>query len=183
MSRSLRILLFIVAILAGAVHAQSAAQPEQISYLLGEVHMLTPAGQPIGTSLSLVRRTLKPAENRIVEVVATLEAGKPVREFTTLFDVDGSKFTIHDEENTFAGQGELVGPAWAWTGWNYEVEFSGARKGRMKGEDAFGATGLTVRKSFATPDGTVRVRFTEELKPISKSAYEILRGKVLTESK
>jgi hypothetical protein len=60
--------------------------------------MTTPAGQQIGTSLSLVRRTLKPADNRIVEVVATIEAGKPAREFTTIFEVTGSKFAIRDDE-------------------------------------------------------------------------------------
>src|SRR6185436_4340746 len=76
---------------------QSLAQTEQSSYLFGEVRMLTPTGQQIGTSLSLVRRTLKPAENRIVEAVVTIEAGKPVREFTTVFEVTGAKFSIRDD--------------------------------------------------------------------------------------
>jgi hypothetical protein len=162
---------------------QGVAQTEQSSYLFGKVHMLTPAGQQIGTSLSLVRRTLKPADNRIVEVVAAIEAGKPVREFTTVFEVTGSKFSIRDEEDSFTGAGELTGKPWEWTGWTYEVEFTGARKGRMKGDDVLGPSGLAVRKSFATPDGTVRMLFTEDLKPISKTAYYILRAKLLPEQK
>jgi hypothetical protein len=163
--------------------AQTAPPAEQVSYLFGEVRMSSPAGQPIGTSLSLVRRTLKPSENRIVEVVAAIEAGKPVREFTTVFDITGSKFVLKDDEGTFAGTGVLAGKPWEWTGWTYEVEFTGARKGRMKGDDALGPSGLSVRKSFATPDGTVRMLFDEDLKPISKTAYEILRGKLLSETK
>jgi hypothetical protein len=77
----------------------------------------------------------------------------------------------------------FAGKPWEWTGWTYEVEFTGARKGRMKGDDLLSPSGLSVRKSFAAPDGTVRVLFDEDLKPISKAAYEILRGKLLGEAK
>jgi hypothetical protein len=35
----------------------------------------------------------------------------------------------------------------------------------MKGDDVLGPSGLAVKKSFATPDGTVRVLFSEDLKP------------------
>ena len=53
----------------------------------------------------------------------------------------------------------------------------------MKGDDMLSASGLTVKKSFATPDGIVRVLFDEELKPISKAAYDILRGKLIADPK
>jgi hypothetical protein len=161
-----------------AIGQQAPSMSEQATFLFGEVRMSTPGGQPIGTSLSLVRRVLKPAEKRIVEVVATIEPGRPVREYTAVFEVSESGFAIRDEEGTFAGTGVLTGKPWEWTGWSYEVEFTGARKGRLKGEDTLGAAGISVKKSFASPDGTVRVLFTEELKPISKAAYDILRGKL-----
>lgn len=166
-----------------ALAQNSLASAELTEYYLGEVKTLSPAGQPMATSLSLARRTLKPAENRIVEVVATIEAGKPAREYTTVFQVDGTRFALKDDEGTFAGTGELSGEPWRWTGWRYEVDFTGARKGTMKGEDVLAAGGISVRKSFATPDGTVRVRFTEELKPISAAAYQILRAKLVADAK
>jgi hypothetical protein len=176
----------LVAALAGGLPALAqspAGSGETTEYYLGEVKTLSPAGQTLATSLSLARRTLQPAENRIVEVVATIEAGKPVREFTTVFEVSGAKFTIKDDGGTFAGTGELAGEPWRWSGWRYEVQFTGARQGTMKGEDAKGPAGLTVTKSFATPDGTVRVRFAEELKPIGADAYRILRAKLVTDAK
>lgn len=158
--------------------AQSPAV-EQTAYLLGEVKTLSPSGQVLSTSLSLVRRVQRPADNRIVEIVATIESGKPVREFTTTFAVDGDQFTMRDEEGTFSGGGRLVGEPWAWIGWSYEAEFAGARKGRLKGEDQLDARGLTAKKSFATPDGTVRVLFEEQLRPIGKATYDILHEKLV----
>ncbi|MEO7761780.1 MAG: hypothetical protein ABIS68_07700 [Casimicrobiaceae bacterium] len=180
------ILFFAAALLAVPAmrgHAQQSAPVDQESYLFGEVRTLTPDNRLLTTTLSLVRRVLKPSENRIVEIVETIEAGKPVREFTTVFEIAGAKFTIKDQEGTFSGHGELVGKPWEWTGWNYEVEMLGPRKGRLKGEDVLGPTGLSVRKSFITPDGTTRALFTEELRPIGKAAYDILRGKLVPEQK
>ena len=168
------------AMLAACVAWAQSPPVEQTSYLLGEVKTLSPAGQVLSTSLSLVRRAQRPADNRIVEVVATVESGKPVREFTTTFTVDGAQFTMRDDEGTFNGSGRLIGEPWAWTGWSYEVELTGARKGRIKGEDQLDARGLSAKKSFATPEGTVRVVFEEQLRPIGKATYEILREKLVT---
>src|SRR5690242_3210919 len=71
---------------------------EQTIYLLGEVKMSSPSGQPFGSSISLVKRSLKPAENKIVEVVLSLDSKQPPREYTTVFEVKGAKFTVKDEE-------------------------------------------------------------------------------------
>jgi hypothetical protein len=168
-----------LAILARTV---GAAQ-EQVAYFLGEVTLTTPAGQLLGNSLSLIKRILMPAEGKIVEIVASIDPAKPTREFTTIFELTGSRFVMKDAEGTFTGEGDLTGVAWEWTGWKYEVEFTGARRGRLKGEDVLGPGGLTVKKSFATPDGVVRMLFAEDLKPVSKGTYDILRAKVLSEQK
>lgn len=174
-------LLFGLPLAVFAQHVQSA--PEQVTYFLGEVRMSSPSGQPMGSSLSLVKRTLSPDENKIVELVVSIDPAKLTREFTTIFEVQGTKFVMKDGEGTFAGEGELSGKAWEWNGWKYEVDFTGPRKGRLRGEDILGPDGIQVKKSFATPDGVVRVQFNEDLKPISKVTYEILRAKVLTEQK
>src|SRR5215472_1031222 len=94
--------------MAAASFAQTAP-PEQIAYYLGEVKMSSASGQPFGSSITLAKRTLKPAENKIVELVLSLDSKQPAREFTTVFNVTGSKFTVKDEEGTFAGEGEFLG--------------------------------------------------------------------------
>src|SRR5215831_14416976 len=117
------------------VSAQTApAAQEKVTYYLGEVKMSSPTGQPFGSSLSLAKRTLKPAENKIVELVASIDPKQPTREYTTIFDVNGSKFTVKDEEGTFAGEGEFIGGAWEWTGCKFVVTLTGQRKGVLKAE-------------------------------------------------
>ena len=173
------ILLLLLAVVPAVVAQTNSAASEQTTYLLGEVKMGSPSGQPFGSSVSLVKRTLKPAENKIVELVLSLDARQPAREYTTVFDIKGSKFTVKDEEGTFNGEGELQGKAWEWEGWKYSVQMLGERKGTLKAEDTFVGGSLIVKKSFYSPDGQLRVVFSEDLKPISKEIYEILHAKLL----
>ena len=181
MMRFLEILMLLLPLwTAPAIFAQSNPTPvEQTTYFLGEVKMTSPSGQPYGSSISLVKRLLKPAENKIVESVLSVDPKQPAREYTTIFDVKGSKFTVKDEEGTFAGEGELLGKAWEWGGWKYSVSMLGERKGTLIAEDTFVGGSLRVKKSFQSPDGQVRVLFSEDLKPISKEMYEILHARLL----
>lgn len=174
------ILLLIFGI-AAIVSAQTTAPvQEQVAYFLGEVKMSSPMGQPYGSSISLVKRTLKPAENKIVEQVLSLDAKNAAQEYTTVFAVQNSKFMVRDEEKTFEGEGEFIGKAWNWTGWKYSVNLIGQRKGVLKAEDTLTESGLSVKKSFYSPDGQLRVAFSEDLKLISREMYEILRTKLLS---
>jgi len=175
----LSVLSFMLLLCAAASLCAQTNSPEQVSYYLGEVKMSSPDGRPYGSSLSLIKRTLKPSENKIVEQVASIDPREPTKEYTTVFDIKGSKFTVKDEEGTFAGEGELIGKAWEWTGWKYSVNLLGERKGKLIAEDTVSGNGLVVKKSFSGPDGQVRVLFSEDLKPISKEMYEILRAKLL----
>lgn len=172
-------------LLAGSALAQNAPPPAlaaaagSTSYYLGEVRMSSPSGQPMGASVSLVQRTLLPAENRVIELVASIDPVRPVREYTTVFDVSGSRFTMKDEEGTFAGEGEFSGPPWEWTGWKYAATMMGQAKGRLQGEDVVSATGLSVKKAFSGADGTVRMQFAEELRPVSKTVYDVLHARLV----
>jgi hypothetical protein len=179
----IKLVVFSVALvfLTSGVFAQTTTvAQEQVTYFLGEVKMSSPAGQPYGSSISLVKRTLKPAENKIVEQVLSVDARQAAQEYTTVFVVKDGKFTVRDDEKTFEGEGELMGKAWSWTGWKYSVNMIGERKGKLTAEDVLTESGLTVKKSFYSPDGALRVVFAEELKPITKEMYEILRAKLLT---
>ena len=102
--------------------AAAQTTPEaNTTYYLGEVKMSSPTGRPFGSSISLVKRSIFPAENKIVEIVASIET-REVKEYTTVFEIKGSDFTVKDQEGTFSGGGKLTGPAWAWTGWSYSVD-------------------------------------------------------------
>jgi len=172
-----KVFIFLLS-LALTISAQTPAAPppEQVTYFLGEVKISSPTGQPYGSTVSLIKRTLTPAENKIVELVLSIEAKGAPLEFTTVFTVKDSKFTVRDEEKTFEGEGELTGKPWNWTGWKYQVNIIGARKGVVKAEDILTETGITVKKAFYTPDGQLRVIFSEDLKPISKEMYDLLHA-------
>jgi hypothetical protein len=182
MMRFFKISILMLTLAAGVYAQTTPAAQEQIMYLLGEVKMSSPQGQSYGSSISLVKRTLKPAENKIVEQVLSVDARQAAQEYTTVFVVKDGKFTVKDDEKTFEGEGELTGKAWNWTGWKYTVNMLGERKGKVIAEDVLTESGLTVKKSFYSPDGALRVVFSEELKPVSKEMYEILRAKLLPKS-
>lgn len=178
--RFLKISIFFLLLAAANAAAQTnSVSQEQTAYFLGEVKMSSPSGQSYGSSVSLVKRTLKPAKNKIAELVLSIDPKQPPQEYATVFDVKGSKFTVKDEQGTFSGEGELLGKAWEWTGWKYSVNLIGQRKGTLKAEDTFSGEGLLVKKSFYSPDGRLQVVFSEDLKPISKEMYELLRAKIL----
>src|SRR5215467_13878847 len=172
-------LLFLLWMAPANFAQTNSAASEQTAYYLGEVKMNSPLGQPYGSSISLAKRTLKPAENKIVELVLSLDSKQPAREYTTVFNVTGSKFTVKNEEGTFAGEGELLGKAWEWESWKYSVNMLGERKGTLKAEDAFIGGRVMSKKSFYSPDGQLRVVLSEDLQPISKEMYEILHTKLL----
>ena len=65
--------------------------------------MGSPTGQPYGASLSLVKRTISPADSRIIEVVISVDSKQPVKEYTTVFTIRGPSFTLKDNEGTFRG--------------------------------------------------------------------------------
>src|SRR5207244_3134732 len=50
-------------------------------YFLGESKMTTPGGQVVRTTLSLVKRVIKPAENKIEEHVMTIDEKTPAKSF------------------------------------------------------------------------------------------------------
>ncbi|MEP6946511.1 MAG: hypothetical protein ABJA02_11385 [Acidobacteriota bacterium] len=171
--------LFLSIGLCHAALGQITAKPASVTtYFLGEVKMASPTGQPYGTSLSLVKRTISPADNQIVEIVMTLDPKQPAKEYTTVFAIKDSAFAIKDNEGTFEGTGKLTGPAWNWTGWTYTVNMLGERKGTLQGDDSMINGRIAVKKSMFSLDKQLRVVIAEDLSPISAEAYEILHSKL-----
>lgn len=167
--------------LFGQTPAQAA--PDQTSYLLGEIVTTSPAGQPYGRSVALVKRVLKPDAHQIVEVVLQVEPTRPPAEFTTLFTVAGADFTLREQNGSFSGTGKLIGKPWAWSGWDYTVRLQGGAKGSLggslTGHDVFQGQNLIVKKSYFGPDGKLAALLAENYQPISAEIYAILHGRLL----
>jgi hypothetical protein len=169
--------LFLLPALSSFAQTGPASQ-EQAAYYFGEAKITSPTGQVFGTTLSVVKRILKPAENRIIEQVVFLDPRRPPEEHITVLDVKGSKFTLRDDSGTFTGEGDLTGKAWEWSGWVSNIKFTDG-KGTLKSEDTLTNNVITAKKTFYRPDGKPSALIVEELKPISKEAFELLRSKLL----
>ena len=176
---SMLLALTLIGLASDSLAQSNTASQEKVTYFLGEVKMSSPTGQPFGSAVSLVKRTVAPAENKITELVLSVDSRRPTQEHTTVFDIEGSKFTLKEGSGGFTGEGELTGKAWEWTGWKYTVNLTGEVKGVLKGEDSLTVGGVTSKKTLLSPDGQARVVFSEELKPISREMYELLHAKLL----
>ena len=170
-------LLLTVCLSAGFSQTNTGPQ-EQMAYYFGEAKITSPTGQPFGSTLSLVKRVLKPSESKIIEQVVFLDPRRPAEEHVTILEVKGSALSIRDEGGSFTGEGELQGKAWEWNGWKSNIKFTDG-KGTLKSEDKVAGDAILAKKWFYRPDGKVSAVITEELKPVSKEAYELLRSKLL----
>jgi hypothetical protein len=172
-----------LALAALATSARAADPPPATTdYFVGESRMTTPDGKPVRSTITLVKRELRPADGHVVETVATVPAEGPVREFVTVLMVTKNKFTLTVEGDGLTGEGELTGEEWKWTQWKSTTKLAGGR-GTVVSEDRLTDRGLTVRKELRGPDGKVQFVFHEELPRVSKEAYDILHGRLVPPAK
>lgn len=149
----------------------SAADESSTTYYLGESKMTTPDGRLLRTSVSLVKRVVKPKESKIEEHVLSVDE-RSAKPFVVTQKVSGSKFTMTEKSDSFGGEGDLIGEPWKWTGWKSVSKIAGGA-GTVTSEDKLSEHGLTVKKTFAGPDGKASVKFEKSLKPVSAKMYEI----------
>jgi hypothetical protein len=145
-------------------------------YFLGESKMLTPDGRVIRTTLSLVKRVLKPAENKVEEHVLSADEKTPAKAFVVVLDVAGNKFTLADQSKTYSGDGELKGEPWKWTAWKSTSKLAGGAT--VVSEDKLSDRGMTATKTYSAADGKPQYLFEEKLEHVSAKTYEILYAKL-----
>lgn len=167
--------LLSLALLGPAARAEEKPAVET-TYFLGESKMTTPEGKPVRTSLSLIKRVVNPAENRIEEHVLSIGETE-TKAFVAVFEVKGKTFTMTEKSKSFTGEGELIGEAWKWKEWKSTAKLAGGT-GTVTSEDKLTEKGLVAKKTFAGPDGKVVVRFEESLNTIGPKTYEILYAKL-----
>lgn len=156
-----------------------AATCAEYQYYFGETKVTSGSGVPMATMLSLVKLTFNKEENKIIEQVANIKSNEPTKENTIVFVVKDNKFTFSDPDKSYSGSGELLGEAWPWKGWRYSLTWAN-NKGKLEGEETFGANALNSKKTMTDEEGRPRMRFTEELLRISEQSYELLRKKFIT---
>jgi hypothetical protein len=145
-------------------------------YFLGESKMLSPDGKVVRTTISLVKRVLKPSENKIEEHVLSTDEKTPAKAFVVVFAVTGNKFTLTDDSKVFSGGGELKGDAWKWTAWKSTTQLPGGAT--VVSEDKLTDHGMTATKTYSTGDGKPQYLFEEKLDNVSAKTYEILYAKL-----
>jgi len=115
----------------------------------------------------LVRRTLEPAADRIVEETARFDpvAGVKPRLYTVLYQVDGDQLTLEERDGEFSGRGTLSGEPWAWTAWSSVYTLtSGIRvEAEQRIENDGGTAVLRAERTAYGPDGSRALVLTEEL--------------------
>lgn len=168
----------LTALLALSAQGRAGAKAAPtVEYFVGESRMMTPAAKPVGSSLSLVKRIVNPAENRIEEHVLSVREGAAPKTFVAVLEVKGNKFVISESGKAFEGIGVLVGEPWKWTEWKSVTTIAGGA-GTVRSEDKVTEHGLTVRKTFAGPDGKVQLKFEETLLRIGAATYATLHAKL-----
>ena len=153
----------------------ASALAETRHYLV-EGTMELPTGKRVGTSLSLVKRTVDRTAGKIDEVVLSMRGQEPALETLTVIRVEGEKATLSSPEGGFSGQGKLSGPEWAWTQMTFTVKMD--RGSTIEGQDDFAPDSITATKRVLGPDGKLQAITRESGRAISETLYDLLRSRL-----
>jgi hypothetical protein len=158
--------------------AAGAVPPEKL-YYLGEVKLSSPAGQPMGSQVILLEKTLDRDKSLIIERAVLVKADGQAEEWTARLAVkEDNTFTLTDENKKAQGTGTLFGPAWKWT---YLKGTFKAANGIVIEDENFLADDAvgTARKKLTLPDGKVLMYMDMTLKSVTPRTFEILRAGLL----
>lgn len=163
---------------ADAKAQMPATNEAQVTYYYGLVTYYFPDGKTVlGSSHSLVKRTIDPSKKLILELVsqASLKDSTNVENYETIFSqVDlGSSFTVEDTGKTFSGVIKFSGEDWKWTAWDYNLTLSDGEK--LTGNGRLDEQGISVRKYISRADGNLRLFIQELLQPITEEQYNNYR--------
>lgn len=128
---------------------------------------------------SVVRRTLDPRNQQIVEDVVRGDAGD-VKAFRVVMTVSGNSFTLAEAGGQFSGTGKLIGPSWAWTQWESTTaqQVNGATL-EVESHEELTPTGLLGRKAIKQGDKIIATT-VEELTTIDCAQWDTARKALST---
>ena len=129
------------------------AQESEVVYSFGEEKIYSPNGNVYWGSRTLLAKTIYDQKaSTITEEVLSVDPQRGKENFRVDFEINGSQFTCKDAAQTFTCVGDLQGPEWKWTGWQFKVTLNN-NQGYLEVTEQFFADGYTGEKMFFTPDG------------------------------
>lgn len=172
--------LTIIALMSLFSSLAVAASAETVSYYFGKVTLSSADGKtPYGNTYSLVKRTISPQNNTIVEAVMQPPQveGLPADEFITSLTRKGNSldFDVSGQDKSFGGTITFSGEEWNWDGWTYSIAFPNG--GTIQGEGRLTAYGIQTRKILTSPEAPA-MQILEDLAPITQEKYEEIKAKL-----
>lgn len=129
------------------------------TYYIGTVEVSGPDGTPYGPATeTVVQREVSPPRHLILETV--LVQGQMSQTQLRQTD-DPNVFTASDDGGTFSGTLTMIGEAWAWTGWDYEITMTAG--GSITGHADLGAATIDTQKQYTAPDGNLQAVIVEHV--------------------
>lgn len=144
-------------------------------YYYGDVMISSADGKtPYGKSVSLIKRTVDPAQDMITEIVLQppRDPKQKPKDINTVLKRVGSTnvFSTSDDANTFNGKLIFTGTEWSWNSWTYDIKLADGSK--LNGKGLHDAVGIKTEKTFYKPDGGASLLIREDLKSISSDEYD-----------
>lgn len=163
-------------LVALGIFSLSAVASVSTDYYLGEIRVTSPNGRARPASLALAKRVTNDASSVIVEEVLHVTPST-TEKYVTVMKVSGNEIAVKDSANRFSGKGKLIGKPWAWTKWEIQASLADG-SGTFKAKHHRTKDGILVLRDFLDPAGKVRLRYSEDLRQVSRDIYEILHSRL-----
>lgn len=164
-----------------ALQSHAAAVSSETRHYYGSVIVTKPDGSMVTQTSSLVKRTVAPNLNQIVEAIlqpARTPQSKPKEVVTTLSRQGQSHvFSAVDDAHTFSGELIFSGNEWAWDHWEYKIKLLDGSS--IQGSGEIDSQGLKTQKTFIKSDGSIFALIKEDLALISEQDYDRRRQDIL----
>jgi hypothetical protein len=174
-------MLFAVAVAAscasgttGGARSRSSAAPTT-EYYYGTMTTSSPDGKvPFGPPvMTLVRREVAPADDRIVETV--VQDG--VTRVTTLQRQEGNHFAASADDRSISGALDFAGDDWRWASWTYAITMNDG-SGTIQGTGHVDGKWIETEKYVVASNGDRRARIVDRLVQITHEEYERRLGEM-----
>ena len=178
--KSLFALLLVVSSLSPAAHAADST----VAFYFGKVTYLEEGKAP-AYAVSLVKREVIPAENKIMETVVEKDDEK-AEEYPTLLVRVGTtnSFELLIKDFPMKGVMNFSGPEWNWDAWTYDFVLTLPHVTQLiRGTGAITAANHVetskVIEFLAPGKNPVRIKRTEDLEPVTEVFYGTKRAELL----
>ena len=132
-----------------------------------------PDGQSVPGGRTLVRRTLQPSQEKIVEEVISFDSRPevPPKSFVVDMAVTGSQFKMTERSGAFEGTGSLTGEAWKWSEWASSSRIPNGMV--VTSKDTLRPGGMVAKKVVRGAEGQVLFELDEEYTTVDCARFKL----------